>query len=252
MKKLIPFKLRLYLKIGLRYLVDIKTGQLAEFVSNKRMIESKKSRFIPQITISQLLKISPRSVNKKHNLSLAIKGIENVIIEPGKIFSFWHLVGNPNAQKGYLEGRSIVADQIKEEYGGGLCQLSGLIHFLALKAGLNMLERYPHSQDLYTEETRFAPLGSDATVVYGYKDLRFRNTLSVPICLRFIIDDDQVTGTLCSPDSVTELTVNFPQKLSENGSFVETIRYIDNKSEVELLYATFYKKYGVSSHYVVQ
>ncbi len=243
MKKLIPSKLRLYLKIWQRYLFDLKTGQLAELVFNKPVIEAEKSRFKSQITISQLLKISPRSVNKKHNLSLAIKGIENVVIEPGKIFSFWHLVGNPNAQKGYLQGRSIVADQIKEEYGGGLCQLSGLIHFIALKAGLNMLERYPHSQDLYTEETRFAPLGSDATVVYGYKDLRFRNTLSVPICFRFIIDDDQITAILCTPDPITELTVDFQQKPADNGSFVETIRYVSNKSEFELLYSTFYRKY---------
>jgi len=60
------------------------------------------------------------------------------------------------------------------DYGGGLCQLSGIIYHAVLEAGLEILERHPHSLDIYTATTRYTPLGSDAAVVYGHKDLRFK------------------------------------------------------------------------------
>jgi vancomycin resistance protein VanW len=42
--------------------------------------------------------------NKVVNLNVAIKTIDRVIIRPGEIFSFWHLVGKTTEKKGYIEG----------------------------------------------------------------------------------------------------------------------------------------------------
>lgn len=181
MKKLIPSELKVRLRVWQRYLSDLSTGQIVQFAKFNPISDEEKHLYQPQITLSQALMPTSYSEKKKHNLALAIKRIQDVAIQPGEIFSFWHLVGKPDRAKGYVEGRSLVDNQLKAEVGGGLCQLSGLIYFLTLKAGLITLERHSHTHDIYTESTRFAPLGSDATIVYGYKDFRFQNNLDVPV-----------------------------------------------------------------------
>ncbi|HTP30232.1 MAG TPA: VanW family protein, partial [Anaeromyxobacteraceae bacterium] len=59
-------------------------------------------------------------------------------------------------------------------------------------------ERHSHSIDLYTDSTRFAPLGADATVAYGRKDLRFENTLTGLVSFGF----RGLQQNLWAPDNV--------------------------------------------------
>ena len=42
--------------------------------------------------------------NKAVNLSLAAPCIDRVLIRPGEIFSFWTLVGDPSARRGFRDG----------------------------------------------------------------------------------------------------------------------------------------------------
>ena len=42
--------------------------------------------------------------NKAVNLRLAAPCIDRVLIRPGETFSFWALVGNPTADRGFREG----------------------------------------------------------------------------------------------------------------------------------------------------
>lgn len=39
--------------------------------------------------------------NKVHNMQTAATRIQQVLLLPGQVFSFWHVVGYPGAQKGY-------------------------------------------------------------------------------------------------------------------------------------------------------
>ena len=84
----------------------------------------------------------------------------------------------------FLPGRSLLAGQVGPDYRGGLCQLSGRIYYASLMAGLEIPERHPHSRDIYDDQTRYAPLGADATVAYAFKDLRVLNNLPFPVCFR--------------------------------------------------------------------
>ena len=101
---------------------------------------------------------------KVHNINLALKRVNDLPIPPGAIFSFWRVMGRPTAARGFMPGRSLLAGRLRPDYGGGLCQLSGLIYYASLMAGLEVLERHPHSRDIYHDDTRYAPLGADATV----------------------------------------------------------------------------------------
>lgn len=246
MKQFIPSRWRVQYKVIQRSTADLWTGQRAKFVAFNPMATSQRQRFEPQIAIVQAIHATAFSENKKHNLALAMQRLQNIVMQPGDVFSFWYLVGQPNQAKGYLEGRTIIQNQLKTDIGGGLCQLSGLLYFLSLKAGLEVLERHPHSQDIYTDATRFAPLGADATVVYGYKDFRFEQTLSVPICLRFEMGDREIRAMLCAIQPLPEYAIAFQQESVDGGVKVNAVRLLapgnSGRSDVvEVLDSTVYR-----------
>lgn len=163
--------------------------------------------------------------NKVHNLRRGGARIEAVAIEPGEVFSFWALVGPPTAARGWLDGRSLVGGRPVASPGGGLCQLSGLLYALALRAGLEIRERHAHSVDLYDAATRFAPLGADATVAWPNRDLRLRNTLGQPICFRLLVGEQACEAWLCARAPVRELAVEHRVVVEAVGEVVvETVR----------------------------
>ena len=248
-KKLISPRLRVKLKVMQRHTSDLLTGQLHQFAqaTPPHSTASLDSAFQPRIVITQSLgsTASQYLESKKHNLGLAIQRLQNVVINPGQIFSFWHLVGQPDQAAGYVEGRTITGDHIATTVGGGLCQLSGLIYLLALKSGLTSIERHSHSKDIYTESTRFAPLGADATIVYGYKDLRLKNNLLMPICFQFAMTDRQIQAAIGAPQPIAELKVEFKAESFDGGTKIDTIRYAANHDKGELIGSAIYPKLQV-------
>jgi VanW like protein len=131
--------------------------------------------------------------NKIHNIALAISRMAPLVLAPGQAFSFWDRALAPTVENGYRDGAMFVNRRVIASVGGGLCQLSGAIYNLALLAGLHILERHNHSIDAYGEE-RYIPLGRDATVAYGRKDLRFRNPHRFPVAIELHVDQRQVSG----------------------------------------------------------
>lgn len=241
MKQLIPSPMRCSARVALRWLDDVKTGQFTQLVKPSADRIAAGKQLAPSIETVQAINATSYSENKRHNLALASERINHVLIQPGELFSFWYSIGKPDQRKGYLPGRSLVKQQLQAEYGGGLCQLSGLLYILALKAGLQIVERYPHSIDIYTDETRFAPLGSDATVVYGYKDLRFINSLEQPICFNVIVKEDAVIGQLCTQNAIEEYQIEFKTQKIEQRILVETLRYAKDSSTQESLGVCSYR-----------
>ena len=172
---------------------------------------------------------------KVHNLKRAIKSIEATQVLHEEIFSFWKIVGNPSRQNGFIESRSIIGNQIIKSTGGGLCQLSGLIYYIGLISDLEILERYNHSIDIYDEKTRFTPLGSDAAVVYGYKDLKIRNNHTSPINFTFILNKDSITIELNHNLKIYRSDVKFEQiKSTSNQITIQTI--VNGKKIIESIY----------------
>lgn len=134
--------------------------------------------------------------NKVKNLELASKKIDGLIINPGEEFSFWNLVGNATKRKGYLEGLVISNGQMKTGYGGGLCQLANLIHWLVLHTPLEVTELHHHSDALFPDVKRRVPFGTGTSISYNALDYRFKNTTDKPIQLRIWLDDTFVYGEI--------------------------------------------------------
>lgn len=244
MKTFIPSAWRINVRVFQRYLSDLSIGRSHQLATGRAIDADSKSEFHPQIALTQPLGSMSAQYfsNKKHNLLLAIQKLQDIVIAPGQIFSFWHLVGNPSQKAGYVQGRTIMGEELATTTGGGLCQISGRVYFLALKSGLTIIERHAHSKDIYTDATRFAPLGSDATVVYGYKDLRFQNSLSSPICFRFLIKEQDITTCICSNQPIFEARIDFRSQQLGSGTQVETLRYTQAIAEGELISSDLYPR----------
>jgi vancomycin resistance protein VanW len=210
--RFLPASFKLLLRVQWRKWRDIAAGSRGRFAT----LQIRADAMPVAISLQQTIKTTDTAGGKMQNISIALASVNNLVIHPGQVFSFWRLVGNPTAKRGYQKSRSIVRGKLVAETGGGLCQLSGLIYFLAIKAGLEITERHAHSMDIYTEEERFTPLGSDATVAYGYKDLRFVNSLPHAVSLQFILTAAAITGSINSSMPIVISDITFLHKTANN------------------------------------
>jgi len=142
--------------------------------------------------------------NKAVNLTLAARRIDGVLIRPGETFSFWALVGSCTARKGYLEGPFFMKDRLVADMGGGICQLAGLLHWLALHSPLEVIERHHHDNfDLYPEHDPQVPFGCNASVNYNYLDYRLRNGTDNTFQFRVWTDETHLRGELRAVKSLS-------------------------------------------------
>ncbi len=185
---------RLHIKILSVWLKTLFSGDIFRFISKN---DSRKALPV-QHSISQRIMPNEYFDNKIENLIIAMNAINYLVIPIGKIFSFNYIVGHPTRENGFKESRSIKNGQVVAEIGGGLCQLPWIMYHLCLHCGIHIEERHHHSRDIYDETTRFAPLGSDATIVYAYKDFKIKNNFDTDICFFFEIKEDILLCSICS------------------------------------------------------
>jgi vancomycin resistance protein VanW len=225
-----------------RLATDYLYGYRRKLVRAGQHYAQRAAAFPARVSLEQPILPTDYVEAKIHNITLALKRVNNLLIPPGAIFSFWHVVGRPIGARGFLPGRSLLAGQLRPDYGGGLCQLSGLIYNVSLMAGLDVLERHPHSRDIYNDQTRYAPLGADATVAYGFKDLRVLNPYSFPVCFRASVTPAKVNCCLCCPQPVEENLIEFARTAQANGlTTVETRRRRPHEAGYRVLSVSSYR-----------
>lgn len=114
--------------------------------------------------------------NKIINLKIAAKRLNKIVIKPKETFSYWKVIGKPTYKKGYKDGLVLCPNgSFTYGVGGGLCQMSNLIYWMALHTPLEVVERHRHSHDVFPDVNRTQPFGSGATCVYNYMDLQIYN-----------------------------------------------------------------------------
>lgn len=117
-----------------------------------------------------------RSVNRTNNVKLSCQAIDGLILQPGQVFSFNVTSGPRTQERGYQVAPIFVGKKVVPGRGGGVCQTSSTLYNSVLEAGLEVVERHPHSLPV-----AYVAAGRDATVSWGGADLKFRNNLDVPI-----------------------------------------------------------------------
>ena len=119
--------------------------------------------------------------NRSSNVRLATSLVNGSVIFPGEEFSFNQTVGKRTEEAGFTYAPAYAGyDNIREEIGGGVCQVSTGIYASAL---FTFLEITSHTCHIYPPN--YIQLGTDATVSIPESgreiDLKFRNNKSFPI-----------------------------------------------------------------------
>ena len=149
---------------------------------------------------------------KINNLKIAISLLDGILIHPGETLSYWKLIGKPTKRKGYQKGMVLFCGTFQEKTGGGLCQLSNLIYWMALHTELTITERYRHSYDVFPDSNRTQPFGSGATCVYNYRDLMLTNHTNKVYQLRVWLDQTHLCGEILCSTKPTETYVVYEKE----------------------------------------
>ncbi len=130
---------------------------------------------------------SSSTLERKHNIKLASKSIDNTFVDVGGEFSFNLAVGERTEKRGYKKSKIIINGEFADGIGGGVCQVSTTLYNAVLLAGLEIVEYHPHSLPVSYVAPSF-----DAMVNSSYADLKFRNNTKNPIIIRAYADDDRL------------------------------------------------------------
>ena len=134
--------------------------------------------------------------NKIDNLKLVVDKVNGILIKPGETFSFCKTVGLPTKRKGYKLGMELSFGEARAGIGGGICQSSNLMHWLALHSPLTITERHHHSFDPFPDDGRVLPFASGATVFYNYLDFQLTNNTDWTFQINLWLTDKLLEGEI--------------------------------------------------------
>lgn len=128
-----------------------------------------------------------RAGDRTFNLRLAASRFDGYVLMPGDEFDFNAVVGPRDEANGYRVAKVIAEGELVDGIGGGTCQISGTLHAAALFAGLDIIERHPH-----TRPSSYIKLGFDAAVAYPSINFRLKNPYDFPVVLRQTVKEGRV------------------------------------------------------------
>lgn len=117
---------------------------------------------------------------RDNNVRLAAERLDGTLIPPGGVFSYNAAIGTL-FDSGYLEADATIEGLGGTAEGGGVCQVSTTVFRAALRAGMPIVEWWPHTYRSPFYEQQDWSAGFDAAIVQVYDDdeagtdLRFEN-----------------------------------------------------------------------------
>ena len=155
------------------------------------------------------------------NLALASKKINGTVIMPGETFSYNKALGERTIAAGYKEAKIYQNGKVVDGLGGGICQISSTLYNSVVFANLEIVSRKNH---------QFVPsyvtAGRDATVVYGSKDFKFKNTRKYPVKIVSSVKGGIATVCIYGVKEDTEYKVDIQTTIT--GTIPMQTVYIDN------------------------
>ncbi len=132
--------------------------------------------------------VEDQDENVKRNINIACEKLDGQVIGPKSSFNFNDTVGEATAKNGFVNGRVLYRDEVRYEPGGGLCQVSSTLYNALLVAGCAVVERHRHMQPV-----TYVPLGLDATIKFGKKNLVMKNPYDQKLVIRAQVNDKTLT-----------------------------------------------------------
>lgn len=206
---------------GLKLNGDDLTQKITEFFDSDKSeirIEAEVERIEADIQIEdvkanivQLAKyetVSYNTANGTNNMAVSLKACNGSVIEPGEVWSFNKCTGDSNLESnGYLPAHVISDGKLVDGIGGGLCQSSSTIYNAAIRANMDVEERYNHKW-----ASTYVPTGLDATIDYPGLDLKLKN----PTKYQMFIECKVYDGNVLTASIWGYKSSNYDEIITEN------------------------------------
>ena len=178
------------------------------------------------------------------NLKLAAKKINGTVLLPGETFSYNKVVGERTIAAGYKNAAIYQDGEVVDGLGGGICQISTTLFNAALFANLDIVELHNH---------QFVPsyvgAGRDATVVYGSKDFKFKNSRKFAIKIECSVSGGvakfKIYGVKEEPEYDVKVNASI---ISQSSTYTKSVTYrtlsLNGKTvSKEKIYTCTYKRH---------
>ena len=185
---------------------EIALRHIKNFLSKEKIAKMRSKKELPNIVkrhssvlIRKLVGVDLKlQENKVTNIMLACNKINGIIVHPGETFSYWSILGPAGKKQGYKKGLVISRNGMTSDYGGGLCQMANMIHWLVLNSPLEVTELHHHSDALFPDERRRVPFGTGTSVCYNNVDYRFKNNTDQDVQILVWCENGELCGELRS------------------------------------------------------
>ena len=144
--------------------------------------------------------------NRRHNIAVGADAVNGTLLEPGKEFSLNNVLGEVDADSGYLPELVIKEGRTIPEYGGGLCQIGTTLFRGTLSTGLPITMRRNHSYRV----SYYEPAGTDATIYSPWPDYKFVNDTAQHILIQSRIKGNDIYFDFWGTDDGRIATTTYP------------------------------------------
>lgn len=131
---------------------------------------------------------SGSSAARISNIRIASGNLNGYILPGGVTASMSTIFKPRTAANGYQKAGIYSGGKLVDGMGGGICQVSSTAYNALMNAGVTVTMRYTHSSPV-----SYLPLGMDAAISAGSKDLQFRNDYLHAVKLETVIKGQNVT-----------------------------------------------------------
>lgn len=114
--------------------------------------------------------------NRNGNLRKACGMLDGLVLQPGQELSYNEALGPRTKELGWLPAPAYSGTKLVDSPGGGICQVSSTLYLASVYSELTIVERHNHGYPV-----SYIPLGMDATVSWGFADLKIRNDSPMPV-----------------------------------------------------------------------
>ncbi len=128
------------------------------------------------------------SAARINNIRVAAGNMNGYVLASGASASLDAIFLPRTSANGYKSAGVYSGGRLVNGIGGGICQVSSTTYNALMNAGITVTMRYPHSSPV-----SYLPLGTDAAISSGSKDLQFRNDYPHPVMLETIVEGKNLT-----------------------------------------------------------
>ena len=198
----------------------------------------------PDLLASYSTKYAASNKNRTTNLRLAAEKIDGTVLLPGEVFSYNNVVGERTISAGYKDAAIYLNGQVVDGLGGGICQISTTLFNAVLFSNLEIVELYNHQFI-----PSYATAGRDATVVYGVKDFKFKNSRNYAIKITCSVSNGvasfQIWGFKQEPEYEVSVSANVTSRTS---SYIKSATYRTLKLNGEVVKTEKISNYTYKVH----